>query len=66
VEYRSQKNSIRFGKLGINASDFELSNSGSSNGIPVANRKENAHFVDFKDENETIVVRLEKRDLNNY
>jgi autotransporter translocation and assembly factor TamB/Tfp pilus assembly major pilin PilA len=59
------KNSIRFGKQGINASDFELSNSGSSIKIQSQNRKENAPLaIDFKDfKIETISSMVEKSDL---
>lgn len=59
------KNSIRFGKQGISASNFELSNSGSSIKIQSQNSKENAPLaIDFKDfKIETISSMVEKSDL---
>ena len=59
------KNSIRIGKQGINASDFELSNAESSISIQSQNSKENAPIaIDFKDfKIETISSMVEKSDL---
>ena len=59
------KNSIRIGKKGINASNFELSKSGSSITIQSQSNQENApiaiNFKDFKIE--TISSMVEKSDL---
>lgn len=59
------KNSIRFGNKGINASNFELSNAGSSIKIQSQSNQENAPIViDFKDfKIATISSIVEKDDL---
>lgn len=59
------KNGIRFGNKGINASNFELSNSGSSIKMQSQSNQDNAPIaIDFKDfKIETITSIVEKSDL---